>query len=511
MASVALQPGAIGHGRGLRARAQAWVARHGQDLILAVPVTLLLIVTFVQLPREVNVDSWLELVTGRLVWDSGIPTHETLTVFSHGMAWVDQQWLSQAVAYGIYRVGGFGLLGVINGVLLVSGAGVATVAARRLGAPFRSVLVILPVGIALMMPSRELRTQAFAVPLFALLVLLLSRDSRSPSRRVFWCLPILAVWANLHGTVTLGAALVVLHGAVTLFGRRRSLLTDGRAWLGPLALIAGAGVSILLTPYGLAMVGYYRSTLVSGTLRSAVTEWQPVTSVPVTATGVFLLLGLAIWSFGHRPSATTPWEKLAVVLVGAGAISVVRNSLFLGLLAMMVVPVSLGWGSDAATAGEDRRTLVNGSLALLTGAAVIITMVATLAAPAARAEYALQRPGVLAAVQRATATDPRLRVIADERFDDWLLWRDPRLAGHIATDVRFELLSAAQIQGLQSLFGQVGAGWKQAARGYRLIVLNRGSDPAAWAGFLHEPGRTVLYRDPQRLVILRSVAAAARA
>ena len=511
MSSIALSPGAVGHARGVRAWLHAIVARRGQDLILAVPIGLLLIVTFVQLPREVNVDSWLELVTGRLVWNSGIPAHETLTVFSHGMAWVDQQWLSQAVAYGIYRVGGLGLLGVMNGALLVSGVAVTTVAARRLGAPFRSVLVVLPVGIALMMPSRELRTQAFAVPLFALLVLLLSRDSRSPSRRVFWCLPILAAWANLHGTVTLGAALVVLHGAVTLFGRRRSLLSDRRAWLRPLALIAGACVSILLTPYGLAMVGYYRSTMVSGTLRSAVTEWQPVTSVPVTATGVFLLLGLAIWSFGRRPQATTPWEKLAVILVGAGAISVVRNSLFFGLLAMMVVPVSLAWGAHTDTTGDDRRTLVNGSLALLTGVAVLVTMVATLAAPAARAEYALQRPGVLAAVQRATAADPGLRVIADERFDDWLLWRDPRLAGHIAADVRFELFSAAQIQGLQSLFGQVGADWKHAARGYRLIILNQGSDPAAWAGFLREPGRTVLYRDSQRVVILRSAAEAARA
>ena len=70
----------------------------------------------------------------------------------------------------------------------------------------------MPVCLTVMMPSREIRTQAFAVPLFALLIYLLARDSREPSRRVFWCLPLLVLWANLHGTVTLGAMLVALHG-----------------------------------------------------------------------------------------------------------------------------------------------------------------------------------------------------------------------------------------------------------------------------------------------------------
>jgi len=69
------------------------------------------------------------------------------------------------------------------------------------------------------------------VPLFALLVYLLARDSRRPSARVYWCLPLLVVWANLHGTVTMAAGLVALHGAVILFERRGyRLLTRGWSW-----------------------------------------------------------------------------------------------------------------------------------------------------------------------------------------------------------------------------------------------------------------------------------------
>src|SRR5690348_12278590 len=39
-------------------------------------------------------DTWLGLVTGREVWQSGIPHHEPLTSLAHGRDWVDQQWLS---------------------------------------------------------------------------------------------------------------------------------------------------------------------------------------------------------------------------------------------------------------------------------------------------------------------------------------------------------------------------------------------------------------------------------
>ena len=56
---------------------------------------------------------------------------------------------------------------------------------------------------------------------------LLAADSRKPSPRVYWCLPILVLWANLHGTASLGAMLVALRG-VTLVWERREVLTRSR-------------------------------------------------------------------------------------------------------------------------------------------------------------------------------------------------------------------------------------------------------------------------------------------
>jgi hypothetical protein len=510
MSSVALGP-QIAARRGIRSSLSELIASRGSEIVLGAPIALLAILALVQLPREVNVDSWLELVTGRLIWQSGLPHYETLTAISHGSAWIDQQWLAQLSAYAIYRAGGLGLLGLINAALLVSGITGAVVATRRLGAPFRSTLIVLPVCLTLMMPSRELRTQAFAVPLFMLVAYLLARDSRVPSRRVFWCLPLLVLWANVHGTVTMGAILVCLHGAVILFERRRSLRHSARAWRRPLALIGGAAAAILITPYGPAMAGYYRTTMVSSTLRHAVSEWQPVTTVPVTAVAVFVLAAVAIWSFGRRPSATTTWEKLAFLALAASSIAVVRNSLFLGLLGMIVVPVSLAWGPHGAERQSDRRrAVVNGSIAGLAAITLIVATVATLARPSSSVEYSSQRPGVLAAVERVTRANPTLRVMSDEHFADWLLWRDPALAGRIANDVRFEILSAGQLAQLQALFAAIGPDFKRAARGYQLLVLDKQDDPGAWVGFQNEPGRRILYNDGTRMVLLRGAAATKR-
>ncbi|MGA2012581.1 MAG: hypothetical protein ABSH51_18905 [Solirubrobacteraceae bacterium] len=485
----------------------ALIARRGTDVLVGVALAALTLVLFGELPKDFNVDSWLALVTGRLVWDSGIPHHETLTVMSHGAVWIDQQWLSQLASYAIYRVGGLALLGIVNIALLVGPVAAATYAGRGFGAPFRSVLLALPACLTMVAPAREIRTQEFAMPLFLATVYLLASDSRRPSRRVLWCLPILVLWANLHGSVTLGAALVVLRGLTMLWERRGAALAHAQAWRRPLALIAGAPLAILLTPYGTAIIGYYRATMAGSTLRQFVTEWQPITSMPVIAVALFLVAGVTLWSFGRNPGKTTVWEKLAFLALVVGSISVVRNALFCGLFALMIVPVSwaYGPGPEAEPAVDRRRAVINATLGLLAIGLVGAAVAAALARPDSVVEYSTQQPKLLTAVERATRADPSLRVLSDDHFTDWLLWRDPALSGRIANDVRFELLSAQQLTALQSVFDVVGTDWKRAAHGYRLLVLLRTGDADSVRAFLHEPGHRVLYDSGSQIVILRSV------
>ena len=53
-------------------------------------------------------------------------------------------------------------------------------------------------------------------------------DSARPSRRVWFVFPLLALWANVHGSVTLGVALTVLAGFVQILRRRPQLRNNFR-------------------------------------------------------------------------------------------------------------------------------------------------------------------------------------------------------------------------------------------------------------------------------------------
>jgi hypothetical protein len=494
-----------GRGRGL----PAVLTRSGTDVLLVVAIGALAVMLLAGLVGDFSVDSWLELVTGRAVWQHGIPHHETLTVISLGHSWIDQQWLSQLASYALFLVGGLGLLGLVNVALMLTAVGGATLASRRLGAPARSVLLVMAVCLVAIAPSREVRTQAFVLPLYVLVVWLIASDCRSPSRRVLWCLPVLALWANLHGSVVLGAALVALRGLTLGWERRAELRHNALAWRRPLGMALGAGIAILLTPYGLSIISYYRTTLTSSTLPHFVSEWAPVTSTPTTAVAVLAVAAVALWSFSRNPANTATWEKLALLGVCAMTIAVVRNAVFFGLLAIVVVPRSLGWASPAAPAAgpHRRRALINGLLVLGTAAAALVAGAVTLARPDAKVQGAFLAPKLLTTVHDATRADPSLHVLAQGEYSDWLLWQDPALSGRIADDMRFELLTTAQMSALNDAYSASGTAWMRGARGYRLLVLDRAVGRNSIPAFEHQPGSRVLYRGPEAAVILRTAAA----
>lgn len=496
--------------------ARAIALPRGADRLLVVAVVALAVVLLIALPASFSVDSWLALVAGRDIWQSGLPHHEALTSIAHGVRWIDQQWLSQLASYALYRVGGLGLLGVVNVALIVLGVAIALVSAWRRTVRLSVMLGMLVLCLIQVMPFREVRTQAFAVPLIAMVLVMLSRDSRVPSQRVYWCLPILVLWANLHGTASIGAGLVSLRG-LTLVWDRRAKLPGVRSlrglWLQlrrPLVLIVGAPLTLLITPYGLQTASYYRATMMNSSLQHFVTEWQPITSDWALAAPFFVLAGLTVWSFGRRPEMTTGWEKIALVVLAAASIDVMRNDLLFGLAALAFVPASVDRALPRRKrGGAPVRERVNAILCWTALAVLAITVISTVLRPASAFENSYQRPRILAVVRSAVAVDPSVKVLADVRFADWLLWHDPQLGGRIANDARFELLTSAQMVSLQRTFGAIGPSWKQGARGYRLIVLDREASPDAVKGFLAEPGRRVLYNDGHRLVILRSPPATA--
>jgi hypothetical protein len=105
-------------------------------------------------------------------------------------------------------------------------------------------------------------------------------------------------------------------------------------------------------------------------------------------------------------------------------------------------------------------------------------------------------------VGAAAATDPTAHIYSDVRFADWLLWTRPELAGRIAYDARFELLSSEELDRLYRLQNRLTPHWKAAVANHRLVVLPRGQGSATARALIGD-GLRRIYGDSSVVILLR--------
>ena len=444
-------------------------------------------------PALIVNDSWLNLVTGREVVHHGLPKHDELTLYGLGRTWTDQQWLAQVFMYGVYSLGGFALLSIATCASVVGAFSIAAAAARSLGAGARAFWVMfLPVLVAAPW-AWSIRSQMLALPLYASLLWLLAREARTPSRRVWLAFPLLVIWANVHGSVALGALLVVLLGGYEL------VRTRGRSWARSVGLIVLAPLAVLATPYGpAATVRYYHLMLVDPPFAGRVTEWRWAS--PGTDTMFFYaLIAIAIVLVWLGRKRLTVFDVLVLALTLAGGLEAIRGIVWFALACMVFLPVAIGHKLESKRQGEPRRGL---NIAIATGLAVALLAVAGSLFARSEAWFESYWPRETVDAVRGEL-QPGDRVYAPDRFSDWMLFKIPELRGRVAYDVRFELYSREFFNRLQDYNYEDGPRWKSFADGYRLVIVDE-TRKSHTADLLEEPGTRVVYRDVEVAVLARA-------
>ena len=386
--------------------------------------------------------------------------------------------------------------------LMMAGVGLAIGAGRALGGSERHLLWVLPLAGALYFAgSFNIRTQGFALPLFAATLWLLAREARgADDRRVYWVLPLLILWGNLHGSVTLGVALTMLCGAV-LIGQ--DLATKGwrRPWTKVrargLILLLAAPVCLLINPYGFEIVSYYRATLLNPAFGKVVSEWGPITSTMILAVPFFLLATASVWLMGRCGRRMPVFDQLALILLGAGTVFAIRNMPWYGMGAMMLLPAALTtWlGSPKAL---QRRTRLNLTMVGVSGLVLVAITIAVASRPASWLEshYDARAGALVAQIARER---PGVRIYADNRYADWLFWHHPALADRIAYDIRFELLTSSQLQRIIDITALPDPAEPSLLNHYGVLVLDP-LNSAANQRLLARPGTHVLIRNSSMIV-----------
>jgi hypothetical protein len=158
--------------------------------------------------HEADEDLWGRMAAGRLTMsERRVPRKDVFAYVPTKPLWVDHEWLSGVAFYEVHRVsGGAGLLA------LRAALGVGTMAlllhAARSASPWTVALLSLAAWPLLAQGFNSVvRAQAFTFLFFALTLFVLERGKGRLA-----LVPLVALWANLHGGFILGPLLLLAYG-----------------------------------------------------------------------------------------------------------------------------------------------------------------------------------------------------------------------------------------------------------------------------------------------------------
>ena len=191
-------------------------------------------------------DLFWHLALGREIATSGLPRVDSFSWTIAGGPILVDQWLGELLIYWSYAIGSWSGIVTLRAVAVgaIAALVVASGLAERPGRPLVAVLAALP-AIALSRFAWTDRPELLGLLCFATCVALLGAARRGSARALAATIPLLMVWANVHGSYALGLGIVVL----ALLARA---LSDPSERLRSLVVAVAAAIATLLTPAGLA-------------------------------------------------------------------------------------------------------------------------------------------------------------------------------------------------------------------------------------------------------------------
>jgi hypothetical protein len=224
---------------------------------------------------------------------------------------------------------GLGDRGLMLAQVLAVGIGMAVLARDALteGASNEGAIIALLIGSAGALSSlTTVRDQLFSLALFPILVKQLRADARAPSRRIWLVLPLLVVWANLHGAAVIGLAVVLIYLALRRFSQ-----APGTS----LAVGLTAVLAVCLTPAGIRTIDYYHGVMTNQLATRGEGLWSPLSlTAPLD---VVLLIATVVLASRLRRIALPIWEVAVAAILAALTIHASRSGVW---LLFFVIPVA---------------------------------------------------------------------------------------------------------------------------------------------------------------------------
>lgn len=353
----------------VHSKVQPFSARAALPWLVSLGVYVMLLVLGQRILNDP--DSYSHVEVGRWIIAHGtLPTSDPFSFSRHGAPWITFEWLSEVIYAGAYALSGWSGVVVLAAAAIALAFGLFTFFLLRELPPTQTLLMVIA-AVILLAPHMLARPHVLVLPVMVTWAAALVRCMDRAGPPPYWALPLLVLWANLHGSVVLALGLIGPVGLEALLREKRSDWPQViLRWLPFTALAVGASC---LTPYGPEPLLMPLTTLGLGPALAWISEWRPQDFSHVGGFELLLLGGI----FALARGVTLPVVR-ALVVIGLlhFALAQVRNADLLAMLAPLYLAAPLGrkfggpTGDDKAGSSRGLNLAALGMLIAISGAAL---------------------------------------------------------------------------------------------------------------------------------------------
>ncbi len=321
-------------------------------------------------------DFWFHLKTGEYIVKTGlIPRMDTFSFTHYGRPWIAHGWLAGEIFYVIYSRLGFNTLIFLFAILAVLAFWIAF--RNSHSHPFVKGFAML-LGVWSVMPTIGVRPRVFTLLISSVYLFILTRYAREgKGRAIWWLVPLMAFWVNLHGGFFIGFLLITM----TILGIFLDAWAAGEK-IGPLwprvrmlgLVLLGCLLAGLLNPFGVRIYMSPIRVLSSPIYNQVIVDWLSPDFHQPNMLPLALLVLLTITALALSPRRVRPSELLLFLTTLYAMLKQQRNMAIFALVAAPImaeyfqnwlVSTTFGKPFGRATSSDSSRWKVVSSVLLL--------------------------------------------------------------------------------------------------------------------------------------------------
>jgi hypothetical protein len=280
-------------------------------------------------------DFWFHLKLGQYIIQNGhVPHVDIFSCTIPGQPYVHHGWLSGVLFYFIYPHFGPNILIFLFAILTALAFWLVFKSSKE-HLFTRGIAVLL--GVWTVLPNIGPRPRVFTLLFVSVYFLILnSYLKNSRINRIWWLVPLMVLWVNLHGAFLIGLTLIVITIVGILVDTWMAHQEFRSAWppvksLG-LVLIACL-LATLLNPYGLTLYSHILGVLSSPVYQYVVIDWLPPDFHQSDLLPLIILILLTITVLVLSPKRVRPSELLFFIALLYMTLKMQRNAMIFALIA----------------------------------------------------------------------------------------------------------------------------------------------------------------------------------